>query len=131
MTTLFTKIINGEIPCHKIYENERFFSFLDIRPISKGHTLVIPKIEVDVFFDLDNTHLSEILTFSKPISKAIENVVPCNRIGIMVAGLEVPHAHLHLVPITDISGLSFAHAKPAQNDQLAELAKQIKSQLDT
>ena len=130
MSTLFTKIINGEIPCHKIHENERFFSFLDIRPISRGHTLVIPKVEVDVFFQLDDQHLSEILTFSKPISKAIEAVVPCNRIGLMVAGLEVPHAHLHLVPITEITQLSFAYAKPADHADLAVLAEEIRNSLN-
>lgn len=129
MSTLFTKIIKGEIPCHKIHENDRFFAFLDIRPISKGHTLVIPKVEVDVFFQLDDQHLSEILTFAKPISNAIEAVVPCNRIGLMVAGLEVPHAHVHLVPITEITQLSFAYAKPANQEGLAKLSEEIRKKL--
>ena len=126
MTTLFTKIINGEIPSHKLYEDDRFYSFLDINPISKGHTLVIPKIETDYFFDLDDTHLSQIMTVSKPIAAAIQKAIPCKRIGIMVAGLEVPHAHLHLVPITATGQLSFAFAKPAKQEDLKETAELIR-----
>ena len=90
MSSIFTKIIHGEIPCHKIAENDQFFAFLDIRPIAPGHTLVIPKVEIDRFFDLDNDVLSHFLPFAKPIAEAIEKVIPCERVGLMVAGLEVP-----------------------------------------
>ncbi|RAP23950.1 HIT family protein [Candidatus Marinamargulisbacteria bacterium SCGC AG-343-K17] len=125
MSSIFTKIINGEIPCHKIAENDQFFSFMDIRPISPGHTLVIPKVEIDRFFDLDNDVLSHFLPFAKPIAEAIEAVIPCERVGLMVAGLEVPHAHLHLVPIRNIGDLSFANATPANQDDLADIAQKI------
>ena len=129
MSSIFTKIINGEIPCHKIAENDQFFAFLDIRPIAPGHTLVIPKVEIDRFFDLDNDVLSHFLPFAKPIAEAIEAVVPCERVGLMVAGLEVPHAHLHLVPIRTIGDLSFANAQPADQDALSQMAQHITAQL--
>ena len=129
MSSIFTKIINGEIPCHKIAENDQFFAFLDIRPIAPGHTLVIPKVEIDRFFDLDNDVLSHFLPFAKPIAEAIEKVVPCERVGLMVAGLEVPHAHLHLVPIRTIGDLSFANAQPADQDALSQMAQHISAQL--
>lgn len=109
--TIFSKIIAGEIPSYKIAENDHFFAFLDIFPLVKGHVLVVPKIETDQFFDLDNDYLSKILLFSKPIAKAIEQSFPCNRCGISVVGLEVPHAHLHLVPITDADDLNFTRGK--------------------
>jgi histidine triad (HIT) family protein len=129
MPTLFTKIIKGEIPCHKIAEDERFLSFLDIRPINPGHALVIPKKEIDYLFDLDEDLLSNILLFSKKIAAALKKAVPCKRIGVMVYGLEVPHAHVHLVPIfgNKLGELSFAHAKPANQDALAPLAAKIRS----
>ena len=129
MSSIFTKIINGEIPCHKIAENDQFFAFLDIRPIAPGHTLVIPKVEIDRFFDLDNDVLSHFLPFAKPIAEAIEKVVPCERVGLMVAGLEVPHAHLHLVPIRTIGDLSFANAQPADQDALSQMAQHSTAQL--
>jgi histidine triad (HIT) family protein len=125
MSSIFTKIIQGDIPCHKIAEDDQFFAFLDIRPIAPGHTLIVPKVEIDRFFDLDNDLLSTIMPFAKPIATAIEAVVPCDRVGLMVAGLEVPHAHLHLVPIQGIGDLNFTNAKPATNDALAAMAKQI------
>ncbi|RAP37267.1 HIT family protein [Candidatus Marinamargulisbacteria bacterium SCGC AAA071-K20] len=129
MSSIFSKIINGEIESHKIDETNDFFAFLDINPIARGHTLVIPKKEIDVFFDLDNSLLSEILPFAKAISKAIEKSVECNRIGMMVAGLEVPHAHIHLVPITSTSDLTFANARPMDQDTLAEIASKIRANL--
>lgn len=129
MSTIFTKIINGDIPSHKITENDQFYAFLDIRPIAPGHTLVIPKVEIDRFFDLESKVLAAFLPFAKPIAEAIEKVIPCERVGLMVAGLEVPHAHLHLVPIRTISDLSFANAKPADNNELAELAISIRSHI--
>lgn len=131
MPSIFSQIIAGTIPSHKITENDHFFSCLDIRPIAKGHTLIFPKKEIDVFFDLDTSLLSEILCFAKPISKAIEACVDCNRIGLMVAGLEVPHAHLHLVPINDITKLSFAYATPAEPDDLSKMANAIRNALSS
>ncbi|HLW08706.1 MAG TPA: HIT domain-containing protein, partial [Marinilabiliaceae bacterium] len=99
MATIFTKIINGEIPCYKIAEDENYFAFLDIRPLAKGHTLVIPKKEVDYFFDLDDETMKGISVFAKRVALAIEKTVECKRVGVAVLGLEVPHAHIHLVPI--------------------------------
>jgi len=125
MASIFTKIIAGEIPCQKLAENEKFFSFLDIRPVCRGHALVIPKQEVDKFFDMDDALLAEIMVFAKPIAAAIESVVPCKRIGVIVAGIEVPHAHVHLIPINAIPDLSFANARPADQADLAELRKKI------
>jgi histidine triad (HIT) family protein len=109
--TIFSKIIAGEIPSYKIAENEKFFAFLDIFPLVKGHVLIVPKIETDQFFDLSADYLSEILLFSRPIAKAIERAFPCNRCGISVVGLEVPHAHLHLVPINEADDLNFTRPK--------------------
>ena len=109
--TIFSRIISGEIPSYKIAEDEKFFAFLDINPLVEGHTLVIPKVETDQFFDLDDLYLKEILVFAKPIAKAIEKAIPCNRCGISVIGLEVPHAHLHLVPINTADDLNFNRKK--------------------
>lgn len=109
--TIFSKIIKGEIACYKIAENEKFFAFLDLYPLVKGHTLVIPKIEVDKFFDVPDDYLSEMLLFAKPIAKALENAFNCNRCGISVIGLEVPHAHMHLVPINSADDLNFTRKK--------------------
>ncbi len=109
--TIFSKIIAGEIPCYKIAENEKFFSFLDINPMTEGHTLVIPKLEVDNFFDMPGDYLKEIITFAQPIAKAIERSFDCNRCGISVIGLEVPHAHVHLVPINNADDLNFTRRK--------------------
>ena len=129
MSTLFTGIINGDIPSFKIKEDALFYAFLDIRPISPGHTLVIPKYEVDHFFDMSDEYMSSILSFSRPIVRAIELVVPCLRVGAMVAGLEVPHAHLHLVPIVDMKSFSFANAAPATNQELDRIHQKIISKL--
>jgi histidine triad (HIT) family protein len=109
--TIFSKIISGEIPSFKIAENEKFFAFLDVYPLVKGHTLVVPKLETDKFFDLRDEFLSELLVFAKPIAKAIESVFDCNRCGISVIGLEVPHAHLHLMPINTADDLNFTRKK--------------------
>jgi len=129
MTSLFTKIINGEIPCHKIAEDEDYLSFLDVRPIKPGHALVIPKKEVDYIFDVEDALLGGMMVFAKKVAKAIEKEIECERIGVMVAGLEVPHAHIHLIPMTRISDLNFAHAKAADNDELAEIAEKIRKHL--
>ena len=109
--TLFSKIIAGEISSYKIAENDRFFAFLDIFPLREGHTLVIPKSETDKFFDLDDVYLAEMLVFAKPIAKAIEKAFRCNRCGISVIGIEVPHAHMHLIPINSANDLNFTQPK--------------------
>ena len=122
--TIFSKIIAGEIPSYKIAENEYFFAFLDIFPLVEGHVLVVPKQETDRFFDLDEQYLSEILLFAKPIAKAIEKAFPCNRCGMSVIGLEVPHAHVHLIPINSSDDLNFTREKlnlsPEQLKQVQE-----------
>lgn len=109
--TIFSKIIAGEIPSYKIAENEHFFAFLDIFPLVEGHVLVVPKTETDKFFDLDDSYLSQMLLFAKPIAHAIEKAFDCNRCGISVVGLEVPHAHLHLLPINEADDLNFTRGK--------------------
>ncbi len=109
--TIFSKIINGEIPGYKIAENENFFAFLDVYPLVEGHTLVVPKIEIDKFFDMPEEYLREMLLFAKPIAKAIEKAFDCNRCGLSVVGLEVAHAHMHLVPINNADDLNFTRAK--------------------
>ncbi len=126
MASIFSKIIAGEIPCYKIAEEEDFFAFLDIRPLAKGHTLVIPKEEIDYIFDLEDDLLSSYMVFAKRVSRAIQKAVPCKRIGMAVVGLEVPHAHIHLIPINKISDMNFANP-PIQisSDEMAELALEI------
>jgi histidine triad (HIT) family protein len=109
--SVFTKIINGEIPSYKIAENEQFFAFLDIFPLREGHVLVIPKVEVNKIFDLPAEYLSQMLVFAQPIAKAIEKAFPCNRCGISVIGIEVPHAHMHLLPINSANDLNFTQPK--------------------
>ena len=109
--TLFSRIIKGEIPCFKIAESEQFIAFLDVFPLREGHVLVVPKVEVDKIFDLPDSYLQEMLVFAKPIAKAIEKAFPCNRCGISVIGLEVPHAHVHLVPINSADDLNFSRPK--------------------
>lgn len=128
--TLFSKIINGDIPSYKIAENEKFFAFLDVFPLRQGHTLIVPKIEVDNLFDLDETFLSEMLVFAQPIAKAIEKAFRCNRCGISVIGLEVPHAHIHLVPINSANDLNFTQPKAkAADDELTKVQAKILSHL--
>jgi histidine triad (HIT) family protein len=109
--TIFSKIIQGEIPSYKIAENELFFAFLDIFPLQKGHVLVVPKIEVDKVFELPDNYLSQILVFAKPIAEAIAASFPCDRVSMVTVGLEVPHAHLHLIPINQADDLNFANPK--------------------
>lgn len=130
MASLFTRIIRGEIPCHKVYEDELYFAFLDINPINPGHTLLVPKTEVDYLFDLDDDILGGLLVAAKPLVKVIGQVVECRRVGVLVAGLEVPHAHVHLVPITGEGELSFAQAQAADQDELAAIAERIRAKLD-
>lgn len=115
--TIFSRIIAGDIPCYRIAENEKFFAFLDIFPLREGHVLVVPKTEVDNLFDLPPEYLQEMLLFAKPIAKAIEAAFDCNRCGISVIGLEVPHAHMHLIPIHSANDLNFTQAKPKASDE--------------
>lgn len=107
MATLFTRIINGEIPCYKIAEDDQFIAFLDILPVAKGHTLVVPKKEIDYIFDLPNEELQALNLFAKEVARKIQSVIPCKKIGISVIGLEVPHAHMHLIPINNIHDMNF------------------------
>ncbi|MGK2864838.1 MAG: HIT family protein [Chitinophagaceae bacterium] len=128
--TIFSKIISGEIPSYKIAENERFYAFLDIFPLREGHVLVVPKSETDNFFDLPEEYLSELLVFAKPIAKSIERSFDCNRCGISVIGLEVPHAHLHLIPINTANDLNFTQAKlKVTEERMKEIQKMIVEQL--
>lgn len=124
--TIFSKIIAGEIPSYKIAENEKFFAFLDIFPLVEGHVLVVPKEETDHFFDLDQNLLSEILLFAQPIAKAIEKAFPCDRCGMSVVGLEVPHAHVHLIPINSADDLNFTRGKlKLSPEQLQQVQNKI------
>ena len=127
MPTIFSKIIAGEIPCHRIAENEEFFAFLDINPVAWGHTLVVPKQETDYLFDLDDDLLGRMMAFAKKVAKAQKAAIPCKRIGVTVIGLEVPHAHIHLVPITKESDIYFGQSKlsPSQ-EELAAVAENIR-----
>jgi histidine triad (HIT) family protein len=122
--TIFSKIIKGEIPSYKIAENDKFFAFLDIFPLRPGHTLVIPKIEVDNLFDVPDEYLSEMLVFAKRIAKAIEKSFECNRCGLAVVGLEVPHAHIHLVPLNNVDDINFSRGKIKQTPEQLKAAQE-------
>ena len=111
MATIFSRIIAGEIPCYKIAEDDRFFAFLDINPVAKGHVLVVPKIEEDYLFNLDDVTLQAYMLFAKKVAKAIEKAVPCKRVGVAVIGLDVPHAHIHLIPLNSEADINFAKEK--------------------
>lgn len=111
MSSIFTKIINGELPAYKVAENEKFLAFLDISPIAKGHTLVIPKTEVDYMFNIEDKLLAEMWLFAKKVALKIEKAIPCQRVGVAVIGLEVPHAHIHLVPINHVGDINFSQPK--------------------
>jgi histidine triad (HIT) family protein len=130
MSSIFTKIINGEIPCYKVAEDNNFLAFLDINPLAKGHTLVIPKKEVDYIFDLDDDLFSGLQLFAKKVAKAIDKSVICERVGLAVIGLEVPHAHIHLVPLKNIGDLNFANPKlKLTKEEFLEIAQKISSNL--
>lgn len=130
MATIFTKIVNGEIPSYKIFENKHFYSFLDISPMTKGHTLVIPKKEVDYLFDIDDAMLSEMIVLSKKIAKAIEKTVECTRVGVMVVGLEVPHAHIHLIPIQNEGDMNLSNKRiELTKEEFEKIAEDIVSYL--
>ena len=128
MPSIFTRIIHGEIPCHKVGEDERFLAFLDIDPLREGHTLVVPKVEVDKFFDLPPDVLAGIMPFAQRVAERIVKVVPCDRIGVSVVGLEVPHAHVHLIPIDSVGDMDFRKPKvKLTNEQLAVIAERIRN----
>jgi histidine triad (HIT) family protein len=128
MASIFSRIINGEIPCYKIAEDERYFAFLDINPLKKGHTLVVPKQETDYIFDLDDDQLAGLIIFSKKVAAAIKKAFPCNRIGIAVLGLEVPHAHIHLVPMDTMEDVNFRNPKlKLSPDQFKEIVEKIRA----
>ncbi|MEI6554732.1 MAG: HIT family protein [Paludibacter sp.] len=129
--TIFSRIIAGEIPCYKIAEDERYFAFLDINPMTKGHTLVIPKIEEDYLFNLDDKTLADMIVFSKKIALALEKSVDCVRIGVAVIGLEVPHAHIHLIPITKESDMNFKNPKlKLSPEEMNKIAEEIRSNIN-
>lgn len=123
--TIFSKIIAGEIPCYKIAENDRFFAFLDINPVAKGHTLVVPKQETDYIFDLDDRLLGDMMVFTKKVAAAIRAAIPCRKVGMAVLGLEVPHAHIHLVPLKNEGDMDFKHKKELSPEEMTEIAKKI------
>ncbi len=130
MPSIFTEIINGEIPSYKIAENETCMAFLDVFPLQKGHTLIVPKKEVDKLFDLDDSSYSKLFSFSKYVAKAIEKAFPCNRVGVAVIGLEVPHAHIHLIPINDMDDMNFANNKlKLQPQEFIDIAEAIKKEI--
>ena len=124
MPTIFSRIINGEIPCYKVAEDENYFAFLDINPIKKGHTLVVPKVETDYIFQLDDQTLAGLFVFAKKVGLAVEKAIPCKRIGIVVMGLEVPHSHIHLIPMEGEGDLNFKNPKlkftPEEMNAVAE-----------
>jgi len=126
MPTIFTKIIKGEIPCHKIYEDKDHLAFLDIRPVKPGHTLVIPKKEINYIFNMDDQSLAALMIVAKKVAGMIERNIPCKRIGVMVCGIEVPHTHVHLIPFDAIPDLNFANAKDVPSEELAAIAKKIR-----
>lgn len=129
MSTIFSRIIAGEIPCHKVAENDTFLAFLDIMPLKEGHVLVIPKVEIDYIFDLDDALLAEMIIFSKNVAAKMKKIIPCKKIGVTVIGLEVPHAHIHLIPINSVADMDFSKPKlTLGNDKLAETAKMIRDQ---
>jgi histidine triad (HIT) family protein len=126
MATIFAKIVTGEIPCYKVAENDEFLAFLDIFPLRKGHVLVIPKIEVDDLFDLDDDMLGRMMVFSKEVSKRIRRDFPCKKVGVTVIGLEVPHAHIHLIPINSIADMNFAQEKlKLTTEELATISNRL------
>lgn len=126
MSSIFSKIIAGEIPAYKVKENDRFLAFLDINPVQIGHVLVVPKLEVDYLFDLEDDLLSEMMIFAKKVAKQIKSAIPCNRVGVTVIGLEVPHAHIHLIPINSLHDMDFTRGKlHLTSEELADIAKKI------
>ncbi|WP_318343634.1 HIT family protein [Flagellimonas baculiformis] len=129
MASIFTKIMNGEIPCHKITEDEDNFAFLDINPNSKGHTLCVPKKEVDKIWDLDGESYGKLMSFSRKVAIALEKAVPCKRVGMTVIGLEVPHVHVHLIPLQSMANATFQHKEKLTTEEFETVAEAIRSHL--
>jgi len=129
MSSIFTKIVKGEIPCYKIAEDDNYLAFLDVNPNAKGHTLCIPKIEVDKIFDMDETHYLGLMQFSRKVAKALEKSVPCKRVGVAVVGLEVPHAHVHLIPINNMDEMRFINKVSLTPEEFKSLAESIQTNL--
>ena len=129
MASIFTKIVNGEIPCYKIAEDDNYLAFLDVNPNAKGHTLCIPKQEINKIFDMEEEHYLGLMKFSRKVAKAIEKSVECKRIGVAVVGLEVPHVHVHLIPLQDMDDMRFQRKTILTPEEFQELAKQIASNL--
>ncbi|WP_374401581.1 HIT family protein [Flavobacterium sp.] len=129
MASIFTKIVNGEIPCYKIAEDENYLAFLDVNPNAKGHTLCIPKQEINKIFDMEEEHYLGLMKFSRKVAKAIEKSIECKRIGVAVVGLEVPHVHVHLIPLQDMDDMRFQRKTSLSPEEFQELAKQIASNL--
>lgn len=131
MSTIFSKIIKGEIPSYKIAEDEQFFAFLDINPMGKGHTLVVPKVEIDYIFDLDDKLLADMIIFSRKVAAGIKAAIPCNRIGMMTVGLDVPHVNIHLIPITEATDMSPAKPKlKLSKEEFEAIAKSIRESIE-
>ncbi len=129
MASIFTKIINGEIPCYKIAENENFIAFLDVNPNAIGHTLCVPKQEIDKIFDIEESVYIELMRFSRTIAIAIEKVIPCKRVGVAVIGLEVPHTHIHLIPLNEMQEMTFKHKVSLNKEEFIAIAEKIKQAL--
>lgn len=127
MSSIFTKIVNGEIPSYKVAEDENFLAFLDVNPNAKGHTLCIPKFEIDKIFDMDEAHYLGLMYFSRKVAIALEKTVPCLRVGMAVVGLEVPHAHVHLIPLNEMSEMTFKHKVSLTKEEFETLAKSIQA----
>ncbi|MBQ3688825.1 MAG: HIT family protein [Bacteroidales bacterium] len=125
MATIFSRIIKGEIPCYKIAENDEFFAFLDVNPIQKGHTLVVPKEEISYIFDIDDDKLGRYMAFAKKVAAAIKAAIPCVKVGIAVVGLEVPHSHIHLVPLNQVNDMSFEHKMTLEKEEMQQIADKI------
>lgn len=129
MSTIFTKIINGEIPAYKVAEDDRFLAFLDIRPNAKGHTLCIPKEEENKLFDLDEKTYLDLMSFSRKVAKGIEKAVPCKRVGMAVVGLEVPHVHVHLIPLNSMGDMNFSQKQDFSEEEFEQVARNIKAEI--
>ncbi len=129
MSTIFTKIVNGEIPAYKIAEDDNYLAFLDVNPNAKGHTLCIPKQEINKIFDMEEDHYLGLMKFSRKVAKAVEKTVPCKRIGMAVVGLEVPHAHVHLIPLGDMEDMRFQRKVSLTKEEFEELAMAIRANL--
>jgi len=130
MSSIFTRIVNGEIPCYKVAENDKYLAFLDINPLAKGHTLVIPKKEVDYIFDLDDQLLQRLTLFAKTVAKALDKTIPCKRTAVVVLGLDVPHAHIHLIPMNSASDINFANPKlKFTKEEFEAIAKSVNAAL--